>query len=78
MRTSRENGFTFDYGGSHVIFSSDKPILRYILTMLGDDKIRNRRILRSCKKNIDIKYPFENGLPGLSKQDNFECLYYFI
>lgn len=43
MRTLQENNFTFDYRGSHIIFSKDKEVLNFMLTLLGDNKIKNRR-----------------------------------
>lgn len=78
MKTLREDGFTFDFGGSHVIFSKDKEILDFMLSLLGDNKIRNRRNTKVLYKGHYVKYPFENDLASLPKEENFECLYYFI
>lgn len=78
MRTLQEDGFTFDYGGSHIIFSKDKNILNFMLNLLGDNKIKNKRNAKILYKGRYVKYPFENGLADLPKEDNFECLYYFI
>jgi len=77
-RSLQDQGFTFDYGGSHIIFSKDKEIMNFMLTMLGDNKTRIRRNTKILYKGNYVKYPFENGLNDLSKQDNFECLYYYI
>lgn len=78
MRTLQKNGFTFDYGGSHIIFSKDKEVLNFMLNLLGDGKVKNRRNTKILYKGHYVKYPFENGLADLPKEDNFECLYYFI
>ncbi|MGB2726928.1 MAG: FAD-dependent oxidoreductase [Halobacteriota archaeon] len=78
MKSLQEDGFTFDYGGSHIIFSKDKDVLEFMLKLLGDNKIRNKRDTKILYKGHYVKYPFENGLSNLPKQDNFECLYYFI
>ncbi|MEW5760601.1 MAG: FAD-dependent oxidoreductase [Candidatus Thermoplasmatota archaeon] len=78
MRTLQEDGFTFDYGGSHVIFSKDKRVLDFMLNLLRDNKIRNRRNTKILYKGHYVKYPFENGLADLPKEENLECLYYFI
>jgi protoporphyrinogen oxidase len=78
MRTLQEDGFTFDYGGSHIIFSKNKEVLDFMLKLLGDNKIRNRRNTKILYKGHYVKYPFENSLADLPKEDNFECLYYFI
>jgi len=78
MRTLQEDGFTFDYGGSHIIFSKDREILDFMLSLLGDNKIRNRRNTKIIYKGYYVKYPFENGLADLPKEENFECLYHFV
>jgi protoporphyrinogen oxidase len=60
MRTLQENDFTFDYDRSHIIFSKDKEVLNFILTLLGDNKIKNRRNTKIFykghyrKKNISV------------------------
>jgi protoporphyrinogen oxidase len=45
---------------------------------LGNNKIKNRRNTKILFKGRYIKYPFENGLSDLPRDDNFECLYNFI
>jgi len=78
IRSVEREGFTFDCGGSHVIFSKDNETLKFIQGLLGSNR---RTILRNTKimyKNRLIKYPFENGLAGLSNEENFECVYEFV
>lgn len=77
-RSIQEEGFTFDYGGSHIIFSKDEEVLRFILDLLGDNIFKVRRNTKIFLKGRFIKYPFENGLADLSKEDNYECLYQYI
>jgi len=72
------SGYTFDYGGSHIIFSKDKEILGFMVSLLGENKVRNRRNTKILYKGRFVKYPFENGLGDLPKEDVFECLYFFI
>jgi protoporphyrinogen oxidase len=78
MRTMKEKGFTFDCYGSHIIFSKDKAVLDFMLNILGKNKIKNRRNARILYKGRYLKYPFENGLASLPREENFECLSYFI
>jgi len=78
MRTLQEDGFTFDYGGSHIIFSKNKEILDFMLNLLPKNIIRNRRNTKVLYKGRYVKYPFENGLAFLPKQENFECVSSFI
>jgi protoporphyrinogen oxidase len=78
MRTLQEDGFSFDYGGSHIIFSKNNETLNFILTILGKNKVKNRRNTKLLYNGCFVKYPFENGLSDLSKEENFECLNAFI
>ncbi len=78
MRSLQRDGFTFDYGGSHIIFSKDQEAFNFLINLLGENKIENRRNTKIFYKDRYVKYPFENGLADLPKTDNFECLYYFI
>ena len=77
-RSIHDEGFTFDFGGSHIIFSKDEQVLNFMIGCLGENicqRIRNTKILYD---NRYVKYPFENGLSDLSVEDNFECLYHYI
>jgi protoporphyrinogen oxidase len=72
------DGFTFDTGGSHIIFSRDREVLSFMRQVLGpnkDTRIRNTRILF---RDILVKYPFENGLSQLPKEDLFFCINEFV
>jgi protoporphyrinogen oxidase len=77
-RSLKEDGYTFDYGGGHVIFSKDQGAMNYMLSALGKNVVQNRRNTKIYYKGRFVKYPFENGLSELPPEDNFECLYYFI
>ena len=77
-RTLQEDGFTFDYGGCHILFSRDEEALEFLLNTLGRYKVRNRRNNKVYYNGNHVKYPFENGLHDLSPEDNFECLNGFI
>jgi len=78
MRSYQKDGFTFDYGGSHIIFSKDEEVLNFLISILKDNHIKNKRDTKILYNGRYIKYPFENGLAELSKFENFECLNYFI
>jgi protoporphyrinogen oxidase len=75
-RSIQEDGFTFDIGG-HILFSKEE-ILSFILGLLGENKIEHRRNTKIFYKGGFVKYPFENGLADLPKEENFECLHEFI
>ena len=49
-----------------------------MVSILGDNIVQNRRNTKIIYKDRFVKYPVENGLADLPKQDNFECLHYFI
>jgi len=77
-RSFESDGFTFDRGGSHIIFSRDTEVLRFMQDALGknqDQRIRNTRILY---RDRFVKYPFENGLADLPPEDRFFCLNEFV
>lgn len=77
-RSLQEEGFTFDYGGAHIIFSRNQVPIDFMKSMLGDNLVKGRRNNKVYYKGAYVKYPFENGLSDLPKQDNFECLYYYL
>jgi len=76
-RSVKVNGFVFDQGG-HILFSKDKAILHLIRHILAGNIVMKRRNNKIYYKNTFIKYPFENGLSGLSKKDNYDCLLGFL
>ncbi|MDD5555887.1 MAG: FAD-dependent oxidoreductase [bacterium] len=76
-RTVRKGPYSYDLGG-HIIFSRDREILDCMNGLLGDDAVRYRRNNRIWFKGRLVKYPFENDLAALPKEDVFECLYHFL
>ncbi len=77
-RSLTEEGFTFDYGGSHVIFTKDKDVFELYRRLLRGNWVKRKRNSKILFKGRYIKYPFENGLYQLPKQDNYECISSFI
>ena len=76
-RSFKKGPFTYDIGG-HIIFSKDQEVLNFMVDILGKNK---RKLYRNNKiffKNIFVKYPFENGLYMLPKEDLFFCIHNFI
>lgn len=73
-----EDGFTFDGGGAHMIFSRNKQVLDYMVSVLGENVRQRRRNNKIFYKGRYVKYPFENGLGDLDPEDRFECLYYYL
>ena len=62
------DGFTFDVGGPHLLFSKDKSILSEIVKLLGENyslRVRNNFVYYD---NQFIPYPFENGIYKLSPE----------
>ncbi len=77
-RSKNEQGFTFDIGGSHIIFSRDTDVLAFMRQMIEGNEQRNDRNTKIFYKGQLVKYPFENGLSGLPEQDRFLCINEFI
>ena len=77
-RSATNSGFTFDIGGSHIIFSHDTQVLTFMCDVLGRNSKQNKRNTKIFYKGLFIKYPFENGLSQLPKDDLFFCINEFI
>ena len=76
-RSFQKNGFTYDQGG-HIIFSKDKEVINLELELLGDNVHERYRNNKIWYKNRFVKYPFENGLYALDREDIFDCLYHYL
>ncbi|MDO5845599.1 MAG: FAD-dependent oxidoreductase [Methanocorpusculum sp.] len=72
------NGFTFDCGGSHIIFSRDTEVLTFMQDVLEDNRDTRNRNTKIYYKGRCIKYPFENGLASLPKDDLYFCISEYI
>lgn len=72
-RTFSRDGFYYDIGG-HILFSKNTQIMRLVRKFLGSNANLCRRNVKVLFKGRFIKYPFENGLGELDKEDNYECL----
>jgi protoporphyrinogen oxidase len=77
-RSRTEAGFTFDVGGSHIIFSRDTEVLSFMLSVLGENADRRKRNTKIFYKGRYVKYPFENGLYQLPDEDRFFCIDEFV
>src|SRR5215470_1481718 len=73
-----KDGYTFDVGGPHILFSRNTEILDRMLRELGDNVATRRRNNKIYIKGRIVKYPFENGLFDLAPEDRFECLYNYL
>jgi protoporphyrinogen oxidase len=78
LRSRSVNGFTFDTGGSHIVFSKDAGALNYLISILSGNYVRNRRKTKILYKGLLVKYPFEYGLNSLPLEENLECALGFI
>ena len=77
-RSEKRNGFTFDCGGSHIIFSRDTDVLSFMQKVLEKNREFRNRNTKIFYKGQYIKYPFENGLSALPKEDLFFCINEYI
>ena len=62
LKSVNINGFTYDCGGPHILFSKHKEILDKIVNFLGDNVRRVERKAYIYYKDQKIPYPFENGM----------------
>ena len=77
-RSKTDQGFTFDTGGSHIIFSRDTEVLAFMRRMIAGNEQRNNRNTKIFYKQQFVKYPFENGLSDLPPEDRFFCINGFV
>jgi len=77
-RSTTCNGFTFDIGGSHIIFSRDTEVLAFLRRMIEGNEQQNIRNTKIFYKQGYVKYPFENGLSDLPPEDRFFCIHEFV
>jgi protoporphyrinogen oxidase len=77
-RSKTGSGFTFDIGGSHIIFSRDTDVLAFMRRMIADNEQRNNRNTKIFYKDRYVRYPFENGLYELPMEDRFACINGFV
>lgn len=77
-RSVKKDGFTFDIGGSHIIFSRDAEVLAFMRRMIAGNEQRNDRNTKIFYKGSFVKYPFENGLSQLPPDDRFLCINGFV
>ena len=77
-RSRTDKGFTFDIGGSHIIFSRDTEVLAFMRRMIRGNEQQNTRNTKIFYKGRYVKYPFENGLSDLPAEDRFFCISEFV
>ena len=78
MRTKIIDGFVFDIGGSHIIFSKNNKVLSEILSVLGNNYVRHKRRTFIYLDGKFIPYPFENGIYALEPMERSEIGISFI
>ena len=76
-RSWEHDGFRYDEGG-HILFSRNSEVVTRMLSVLGENVQRHYRSNKIWFKDRFVKYPFENGLGDLEKDDTFECLYHYL
>jgi protoporphyrinogen oxidase len=77
-RSQTKDGFTFDIGGSHIIFSRDEEVLGWMKDVIGKNQDNRERNTKIFYKGSYVKYPFENGLSQLPEEDRFFCINEFV
>lgn len=76
-RTFWKDGFGFDIGG-HILFSKHQHVNDLVNSVLGDNINYCKRLNMILFKGRYVKYPFENDLGALDKQDAYECLIDYV
>ena len=63
------DGFRSDIGG-HILFSKDKEALSHEIAVLGENVHLAVRANKILYEGLHVKYPFENGMDVLPKEQN--------
>jgi protoporphyrinogen oxidase len=71
------DGFRSDIGG-HILFSKDKEALAHEIAVLGENVHQGVRANKILYKGLHVKYPFENGIDVLPKEEIVDILHTFI
>lgn len=69
LRSEQIDGFTFDCGGPHLLFSRDEKILSEIMKILMPNYSKRERNNFVLYKGQFIQYPFENGLYQIEPEE---------
>jgi protoporphyrinogen oxidase len=69
LKTEIIDGFTFDCGGPHLLFSRDQQVLSDITDILKTNCSQRERNNFVFYKNQYIQYPFENGIYQLTPHE---------
>ena len=78
LRSEIVNGFVFDIGGSHIIFSKDQRILQEMLSFLGNNVVKHHRKTYIYLDDMFVLYPFENGIWVFPPERRAEILVSFV
>ena len=76
LRTECIEGYCFDTGGSHILFSRRRDLLEFLVEAAGGrgrvvEHIRDTRI---WYRGVYIRYPFENGIYMLPPEERLAIL----
>ena len=75
MRSVEKDGYTFDTGGPHILFTNKyRQGLEFLLDSIKGNISERRRNTKILFKGRYVKYPFENDLSGLPLKDKLACL----
>ncbi len=77
LRSEKIDGYVFDTGGSHILFSRNRDVLSEMLRFMPR-AIRHTRRTYIFYEGRYLKYPFENGIYALSPEQRYEILLDFI
>jgi protoporphyrinogen oxidase len=76
-RTVWKEGFGYDLGG-HILFTKNEGINRLVEELLRDNINYCKRANKVWYKGRYVKYPFENDLASLGREEAAECLIHYL
>ena len=76
-QTIWKDGFGYDLGG-HILFTKNEAIDRLVKQLLGENLNYCRRANKIWYRGRFVKYPFENDLAALGREEAAECLVQYL
>jgi len=76
-RTYWKEGYGYDLGG-HILFTKHEAIDTLVKELLRDNLNYCKRLNKIYYNGRFVKYPFENDLAALGKEEAYECLIHYL
>ena len=74
-RTTKRNGYTWDYAGHFFHFKTDEFKKKFLDVVSKDDIVTQDKCTKILYNNSMVDYPFQTNIHQLEKSEFIDCLY---